>query len=37
MIAKVISMNNSTSMALFPFPASVLSIVSITMELNGLT
>ena len=37
MITKVIPMSNSTSMALFLFPASVLSIVSITMELNGLT
>ena len=35
MIVKVIPMSNSTSMALFPFRASVLSIVSITMELNG--
>ena len=37
MIAKVIPMSNSTSMALFPFRALVLSIVSIRMELNGLT
>ena len=29
--------SNSTSMALFPFPASVLLIVLITMELNGPT
>ena len=36
MIAKVIPTSNSTTMALFPFSASVLSIVSITMELNKL-
>ena len=37
MIAKVISMSNYTSMVLFSFPALVLSIFSITMELIGLT
>ena len=37
MIAKAIPMTNYTSMASFPFPASVLSIVSITMELVGET
>ena len=36
MIAKVIPMSNSTSMALFSIPTSVLSIVSITMELKVL-
>ena len=37
MIAKVTAKSNSTFMALLPFPASVLSILSITMELNGQT
>ena len=36
MIAKVIPMSNSTSIALFPFPASLISIISITMELSAL-
>ena len=30
-------MSKSTSMALFPFPALVISIVLIAMEVNGLT
>ena len=37
MIAKVIPMTNYTSTALFPFPASVLSILSIIMDLIGQT
>ena len=36
MIAKVIAMSNSSPMALFPFPASMPLIVSITTESNGL-